>query len=778
MININKIIQITLLVVTFMVSLTVNAFSKETTYDDVAALEKAVEEAKKTLDEVNNEYNILTKGYDEQIKKLQEEKDAAYKRAEETYDKDIADLEAKVNACKENCADLLETLSRAKGIKKAALEAADSTYNNNKKKLDDGYKPNLKHVENKQKDAQKAYDKAVKEYNKAKQNIIDDAEDDLKDAEKDYEKAKKDIEKYCGGNKDNDAKCQKAKDKLTQAEKDKKAAQDRVDEYYDTYPDQKPSGGGDSGGDGGDGTEGDSGEDGDGGSDTPKEPERDMEQIKAEYDKLNSAAETANDKYQEAKQAYADKEKEYYNKAFECVQKGKTPEQCQSELDGLKSELENLKADADAAYAEKLKADSELNAFLAENPDMNLGGKKNAYESLDSKVNSLQAQYDQAVANCEFAKTFTTYAGQAAAEEYCALADSLKQQLEQATAERDAAKEAYADALKELGPEAQGYYFMAGEGQVYDVYEANDDVFKTTTRRAARILMGIRPLVYLFGAFGLVGFAFAAIFNKISWKWFANISIGLFLVANMGRLIEYMVFPNSDADPLAGHIDSVIEAKPLSAFEDTIKEDIKISQILGDADYEYVEPVSSYDPTPPKAEVLPNITEPQDPVVEGNEEFGFCAKGGGFMKCVQDILGFISNVTDTINTIKNTASRMGVAGDAIQTNINNILSAIKKMTSNPLKALDALSEINNGIQSSIGTIMDSINTIDNNAGHIGDTWEGDDNPNNEGGEQKGISKEDLQNAVNSLNSVGKGVDAALSVLKGFGGAVGGVLGLF
>ena len=72
-------------------------------------------------------------------------------------------------------------------------------------------------------------------------------------------------------------------------------------------------------------------------------------------------------------------------------------------------------------------------------------------------------------------------------------------------------------------------------------YDSGDDVLETVTRRAALAVVSLKPIVYVFAGFGLIAFAWMAIFNKISWKWFANIVMGLFLVANMGRFIEYFV---------------------------------------------------------------------------------------------------------------------------------------------------------------------------------------------------------------------------------------------
>lgn len=66
-----------------------------------------------------------------------------------------------------------------------------------------------------------------------------------------------------------------------------------------------------------------------------------------------------------------------------------------------------------------------------------------------------------------------------------------------------------------------------------------DDVLKAVRSKALSFLKDLKPVIFILAGFGLVGFAWMAIFNKISWKWFANIAMGLFLVANMGLFVDY-----------------------------------------------------------------------------------------------------------------------------------------------------------------------------------------------------------------------------------------------
>ena len=77
-------------------------------------------------------------------------------------------------------------------------------------------------------------------------------------------------------------------------------------------------------------------------------------------------------------------------------------------------------------------------------------------------------------------------------------------------------------------------FFMVVSG---DAYAA--DVFDAIRQKAFVVVKRIGALATLIAAFGLIGFAFGAIFGKISWKWFGNLAIGLFLVANVGLFIDY-----------------------------------------------------------------------------------------------------------------------------------------------------------------------------------------------------------------------------------------------
>jgi len=743
------------------------SYAADVTDDEIAAAEADATEKKREKEKLCKISADIETKYNEAKSPLDSKRSTDMFNINSFYKTKVDDLQKKVDVCSVECAGLHTELAGLKKEWNDKKNAVDNEYQTQLKALDNQLGKEKESAQKACSDATKTYEKAVEKVNdlKGKRDKDEQRQEDKEKkqeekkynkAKKDFEDAKNDIGKFCGSNY-NEEKCQKAQNKM-------RTAEDAIHNYEEKYPDETGGSGGNSTGGAGDGSGNGSGNNSDGDSSSNKEePKKDIEKLKKEYDKLKEEADFANTAYELAKDEYEEKEKAYYQAAFDCTKKEK-PQDCMRGLSDYAEDLAMLKSIADSEYAAKLDADNKLNAFVGANPEVApAGGKKGSYETLEGEANLLNHRYKQAAANCEKAKTFTTNAGKALMEKVCKEADTLKQAWEQAKKESENAKAAYDEYLKTLGPEAQGQFFMAGEGTVYDVYNANEDVFNTITRRAARILMGLRPLVYLFGAFGLVGFAFAAIFNKISWKWFANISIGLFLVANMGRLIDYMVYPNNDGDIADGHIDAGIKVKKINSFGDNIENDFASSKALGDASYEFVPTVAQYIPTPPDPTVLPDIVEPQDPPEETTNDSGFC-KSGGIVECVGDILDFIENVTDTINTVKNTAKTLGVSGDGIEQNFQNIAAAIKKINPlKPKKTVDALQEISQNIQQALNTISSAKTTVDNNAEHIGDNW-----GLNSGEDDKGASSGDaLSFMLNSLGDIGKGIDSALNTLGRF-----------
>lgn len=65
------------------------------------------------------------------------------------------------------------------------------------------------------------------------------------------------------------------------------------------------------------------------------------------------------------------------------------------------------------------------------------------------------------------------------------------------------------------------------------------NIFKQIACKVMMFLVDLRVLAYIISGFGMVMFAWAAIFNKISWKHFSQIAIGLFMLSMIGPFITY-----------------------------------------------------------------------------------------------------------------------------------------------------------------------------------------------------------------------------------------------
>ena len=76
-------------------------------------------------------------------------------------------------------------------------------------------------------------------------------------------------------------------------------------------------------------------------------------------------------------------------------------------------------------------------------------------------------------------------------------------------------------------------------GGLTGVCASAENVFKQIACKAMMFLIDLRVLAYIISGFGMVMFAWAAIFNKISWKHFSQIAIGLFMLSMIGPFITY-----------------------------------------------------------------------------------------------------------------------------------------------------------------------------------------------------------------------------------------------
>ena len=74
--------------------------------------------------------------------------------------------------------------------------------------------------------------------------------------------------------------------------------------------------------------------------------------------------------------------------------------------------------------------------------------------------------------------------------------------------------------------------------------DANATVMDTAPQKMVTLFVNVRTIVFILGGFGLVAVAFAAIFGKVNWKWFAGLAVGLAMLAAAGSIVNYATGEN------------------------------------------------------------------------------------------------------------------------------------------------------------------------------------------------------------------------------------------
>ena len=69
-------------------------------------------------------------------------------------------------------------------------------------------------------------------------------------------------------------------------------------------------------------------------------------------------------------------------------------------------------------------------------------------------------------------------------------------------------------------------------------------VMQTSQQKALNVFTSVKTIIFVVGGFGLVGIAFAAIFGKVNWKWFASLAVGLAILAAAGSVVNYATGEN------------------------------------------------------------------------------------------------------------------------------------------------------------------------------------------------------------------------------------------
>ena len=79
-------------------------------------------------------------------------------------------------------------------------------------------------------------------------------------------------------------------------------------------------------------------------------------------------------------------------------------------------------------------------------------------------------------------------------------------------------------------------------------------VMETAVNKLGIVFTNVRTIVFLLGGFGLVGVAFAAIFGKVNWKWFAGLAVGLAVLAAASAVVKY-----SAGEAMKGNVQDTFE---------------------------------------------------------------------------------------------------------------------------------------------------------------------------------------------------------------------------
>ena len=375
--------------------------------------------------------------------------------------------------------------------------------------------------------------------------------------------------------------------------------------------------------------------------------------------------------------------------------------------DAATAELEAAKNAKEAAAAdlELAKANVEALEVAVETAQSNYDEAKGAADDLaekdaaDAEAAAKKKREEEANRICEEAKNICETKGKQSSECFMAEGECLLAQ--ERIDDPDTKKQVTFGVTEEVKETGFNYSSSAG-----------GDVFEMVTRRAAMILIGIKPIVYVFAGFGLIAFAWGAIFNKISWKHFANIAIGLFLVANMGRLIEYFVTNSEDGNYYIGQWQSSTPAKDASN---------ELSAAFQDSYYIYgavlEDPVIN-DPAP--VPVMPEKTTGGESDGSAQAEMkkrGYCQGDGSFLSglknCIGDVVGSIKKAANIVNTAVATVNHVKNRVEDVKTAAQNIGNAFEAMKGG------SFSDVMAGMGTVLGNVSDIKSSITSAGGAIG-----------------------------------------------------------
>lgn len=78
---------------------------------------------------------------------------------------------------------------------------------------------------------------------------------------------------------------------------------------------------------------------------------------------------------------------------------------------------------------------------------------------------------------------------------------------------------------------------MVGDASAQGV--SGTSLMGQASKKVSNVFEAVRTIIFILGGFGLVGVAFAAIFGKVNWKWFAALAVGLAILAAANAVVQY-----------------------------------------------------------------------------------------------------------------------------------------------------------------------------------------------------------------------------------------------
>ena len=81
----------------------------------------------------------------------------------------------------------------------------------------------------------------------------------------------------------------------------------------------------------------------------------------------------------------------------------------------------------------------------------------------------------------------------------------------------------------------------------FDAAAATGNIFSRTFTVLGNVFKNVRVIVYIIGAFGLIGIAVMAILGKMQFKWLAYLAIGLAIVAAADLVVKFATSAGKDS---------------------------------------------------------------------------------------------------------------------------------------------------------------------------------------------------------------------------------------